>query len=79
MEGKLMARKQRKINDRKAKANNLLTRDEFCEATNMSRAKEDRLRRVEKVLPYYKIGARIFYGPQHVEQFLQSCEQRPAA
>jgi hypothetical protein len=57
----------------------LLTPAEFRKRTKMSRAKEDRLRRIEKRLPHYKIGGRIFYGPKHVEEFLQSCEQRPVA
>lgn len=74
---------QRQGKQRKSEApqstNGLLTPDEFCARTNMSRAKEDRLRRVEKVIPHYKIGGRIFYDEKHVEQFLKSCEQQPAA
>lgn len=59
--------------------NRLLTPDEFRKRTKMSRAKEDRLRRIEKRLPHYRIGGRIFYGEQHVAEFLKSCEQQPAA
>jgi hypothetical protein len=53
----------------------LLTPREFRARTNMSRAKEDRLRRVEKKIPHFRIGGRIFYSEKHVEEFLKSCEE----
>jgi hypothetical protein len=42
----------------------------------MSRAKEDRLRRVEKKIPHFRIGARIFYSEEYVAAFLKSCEEQ---
>jgi hypothetical protein len=47
----------------------LLTPSEFRARTNMSRAKEDRLRRVEKKIPHFRIGARNFYSEEHVAAF----------
>ena len=53
-----------------------LSEREFCEAVGISRVTAWRLREAGQ-LAYCRVGSRIKYLPRHVEEFLESCEQRP--
>lgn len=52
-----------------------LTENEFCKAVGISRMTAFRLRE-KGALPHCRVGNRILYLPRHVDQFLESCEQR---
>lgn len=51
-----------------------LTEEEFCHRVGISRVTCWRLREAGK-LAYLRIGSKIKYTPQIVEEFLNSCEQ----
>jgi Helix-turn-helix domain len=54
----------------------LITSKEFREMTGLSRMTETR-HRASGRLSFYKIGTRVFYSQQHIEDFLARHE-RPA-
>ncbi len=47
---------------------------EFAKAVGLSRVTIWRLR-LKGVVPHYKVGTRILYGQQHIEQFLKVHEK----
>lgn len=47
---------------------------EFAKAVGLSRVTIWRLR-VEGKIPHYKVGSRILYGQEHIEQFLKAHEK----
>lgn len=51
-----------------------LTENEFCKIVGISRITAWRLRNSGK-LPHCRIGSKILYKPEHVEQFLNAHEQ----
>lgn len=55
----------------------LLSQAEFQLRTGVSRARQWQLRESGE-LGFYQIGGRIKYGENHVSDFLQSCEKKPA-
>lgn len=52
----------------------VLTESEFCHAVNISRVKAWALRKAGK-LPHCKVGTRILYKPEHIQQFLDAHER----
>lgn len=52
----------------------VLTEEEFCQAVNISRVKAWALRKAGK-LPHCKVGTRILYKPEHIQQFLDAHER----
>jgi hypothetical protein len=53
----------------------LIDEAEFCRRYQISRVTAWRRRR-NGLQSYYKVGARIFYGTNHINEFLLSCERR---
>jgi excisionase family DNA binding protein len=56
------------------KSRETMTEGEFAKAVGVSRVTLWRLR-AKGLVPHYKIGTRILYSKQHIEQFLKSHEQ----
>jgi excisionase family DNA binding protein len=51
-----------------------LTEDEFCEKVGISRMTAYRLRQKGQIV-FCRVGIKILYLPEHVEQFLKSREK----
>lgn len=51
-----------------------LTETEFCKKVGISRITAWRLRNAGK-LPHCRIGSKVLYKPEHVEQFLTAHEK----
>lgn len=56
----------------------LLTEKQVCRMLGISRVTAFRLRR-ERKLAHYKIGSKVLYKPEHVEQFLAAHEKEVLA
>ena len=52
-----------------------MTNTEFCSAFDLSTVTAWRYR-AEGLLPYCRIGGKIFYLPQHIEEFLKRTSHR---
>lgn len=52
-----------------------MTEAEFCHRVGISRTTAWQLRKRGK-LPYYRLGAKIMYGQEHVREFLESIEHK---
>jgi hypothetical protein len=51
-----------------------MTEAEFCKAANISRTLAWQLRKQGK-LPHARIGGKILYTPEHLQQFIAAHEQ----
>lgn len=51
-----------------------MSETEFAKAVGLSRVTLWRLR-LKGLVPHYRIGTRILYGQQHIEQFLKAHEK----
>lgn len=54
-----------------------MTEAEFCRRVGISRTTAWLMRKQGR-LPYYRLGAKVMYGQEHVEEFLRSIERRKA-
>jgi hypothetical protein len=54
-----------------------LDEKEYCRITGESRATARRNRLLDKGCPYLKLGARVFYQPAHVRQYLAQNVRTP--
>ena len=55
----------------------MMTSAELCLRLGISKATEDRWRRLLGILPHHKLGSRIYYSEHHVEEIWRRCERRP--
>jgi len=58
-----------------ADAKQTMSEAEFCRVVGISRTTAWQLRKQGR-LPYYRLGAKILYSPEHVTEFLTSIERK---
>lgn len=51
-----------------------MSEPEFAKAVGLSRVTLWRLR-LKGLVPHYRVGTRVLYGQQHIEQFLKAHEK----